>query len=57
MQTFINLSIVFCLYTALHNQRSILSNFLVFHISGGIFLKPAAFLLLIFSVLYQDFPL
>ena len=44
---FIYFSIVFCLYTALHDQRSMSSNFLVFNISGGILLRPVAFLLLI----------
>ena len=34
----------FGLYTALHNWRSIsTSNFLVFHTSGGILLRPATF--------------
>ena len=41
-------SIVFCLYTALHYRRSTSSNFFVFHTSGGISLRPATFLLLIF---------
>ena len=48
MHLFVHFFIVFCSYTTLHNQRSMLSNFLVFHITGGILLRPAAFLLLIF---------
>ena len=48
MKPFVHFSLVFCLYIALHNQRSTSSNFLVFHISGGISSGPAAFLLLFF---------
>ena len=47
-QPFVYFSIIFCLYAELHNQRSMLSNDLVFHISRGISMRPAAFLLLIF---------
>ena len=36
MQPFTDFFLVFWLYTVLHNQRSISSNFLVFHTSGGI---------------------
>ena len=42
------LFLMFCLYTTLHNRRSMSSNFLVFRSSGGISLWQAAFLLLIF---------
>ena len=49
MQHFLHFSVVFCLYTALHNQKSISSNFLVF--PQEISLRPATFLLLILSVL------
>ena len=48
MQFFVHFIIVLCLYTLLHNQRSLLLNFLVFHTFVGISLKPTAFLLLIF---------
>ena len=37
---------MFCLLTALHHQRSMSSNFLVFYTSSGISSRPAAFLLL-----------
>ena len=53
MQTFIHSSIVCYLYTLLHNQSSMSSNFLVDDISGGggrgSLLRPAAFQLLILS--------
>ena len=44
IQPFVHLSIVFWLYTVLQNQSSSSLNFLVFHTSGGILLKLAAFL-------------
>ena len=53
MQSYVHLSIVFWLYTVLQYRSSRSSNFLVFHTSGGISLSPAAFLFLIFFVLYQ----
>ena len=42
------LFIVFCLYTALYNRRNISSNFLVFHTSGCISSRSAAFLFLFY---------
>ena len=48
MQPFFYYSIVFCLYTALQNQISKLSNFLVFRTSVDVLLRLAAFSLLIF---------
>ena len=48
MHPFVHLSIVFWLYTALQCRRSMSSNSLVFHTSGGILSSPAAFLFLIF---------
>ena len=36
MQAFVYFYIVFCLYIALYNPRSILLNFFVFHTSGDI---------------------
>ena len=48
MQSFIHLSIVFLLYTALLNQSRKSSNFLVFHISCDILSRSTALLLLIF---------
>ena len=48
MQSFVYLSIVFWLYTALQYWSSMSSNSLVFHTSGDISLSPAAFLFLIF---------
>ena len=44
IQPFIYFSIVFFSYIMLHNQRSMLLNFLVFDVLGGISLKSAAFL-------------
>ena len=48
MQSFVHLSIMYWLYTALQYQSSMLSNFLVLHTSASISSKPAAFLFLIF---------
>ena len=48
MHPFVHLSIVFWLYSAIQCWRSMSSNFLVFHIPGGISSSPAAFLFLIF---------
>ena len=48
MQPFVHLYIVLWLYTALLYRGSKSSNFLVFHISGSISLRSAAFLFLIF---------
>ena len=48
MQPFIHFSILFHLHT-LHNWRSMYSNFLIFYTWGGILLRAADFLLLIFS--------
>ena len=45
------LSTVFSLCIFLHNQRSISSNSLVFHTSGGISLRLVVFLLLIFFII------
>ena len=55
MQTLVHFSIEFCLYTVLHNSRSKLSNFLVFHASGSISSMPAAFLRLIFQYFVNIF--
>ena len=51
IKPFVHFSIVFRLYTALHNQRNISTNFLVFHNRAGISSKPAAFLIYFFSEL------
>ena len=48
MHPFIHLSIGFWLYMAIQCWSRTLSNFLVFHTSGGISSSPAAFLFLIF---------
>ena len=48
MQPYVNLSIVFCLYTALQYRSSMSLNFLVFHTLGGISSRPATSLFLIF---------
>ena len=48
MHLFVHLSIVFWLYMALQYWSSKLSDFLVFHTSGGISSRLAVFLLLIF---------
>ena len=48
MQTFVHLWIIFHLYTALQNRRSMSSNSPVFHSFGGISSKPEALLFLIF---------
>ena len=48
MQPFVHQSIVFWSYAALQCRSSMPSNSLVFHTSGGISSRPAAFLLLIF---------
>ena len=45
MQPFIHFFIVFCLYTVLHNSRSMLSNFFGFHTSGVILSRLSTFLL------------
>ena len=47
MQPFVHLSIVFWLYTALQYRSSSSSNFLVYHTSSDISLRPVAFLFLI----------
>ena len=47
-QPFIYFSVVFCLYSALPNRWSMLSNFLVFQISGDISLRSSTFRLLFF---------
>ena len=49
MQPFVNLPIMFWLYTALQYWISMSLNFHVFHTSGGISSRPAAFLFLIFD--------
>ena len=49
MQPFVHLSMLFWLYTALQYLSSMSSNFFVFHTSGGISSRPAAFLFLIFE--------
>ena len=48
MQPFVCFSVVFCLYTMLHNQRSMSSNTLIVYSWGCISSRPAAFLLVIF---------
>ena len=48
MHPFVHLSIVFWLYKALQCRKSMSSNSLIFHTSGGISSSPAAFLFLIF---------
>ena len=48
IQPFTHFSILFCLYIVLHNRSSMSSNFLIFYTSGGISLRPTAFLILIF---------
>ena len=48
MRPFVHSSIVFCLLTILHNQRSMSSNLFVFQTWGAISSKPAVFLFLIF---------
>ena len=48
MHLFIHLSTGFWLYVALQCRRSMSSNSLIFHTSGGISSSPAAFLFLIF---------
>ena len=45
IQLFVHFALVFCFLTVLHNRRSISSNILVFHSSGNISSKSAAFLL------------
>ena len=45
-------SIIFCLYTAFHNCRSMSSTF-IFHISGRISFTPVAFLSVTFPVQHQ----
>ena len=47
VEPFVHFSLVFCLYTALHNRRRMSSTFLVLHTSGDISWGPVAFLLLI----------
>ena len=44
---FVHLSIMFLLYTALHDQRSKSSHFFVFHTSESISSRPATFLRLV----------
>ena len=48
---FFHFSFMFCLYTMLHNLRSMLKNFFVFHTSESILSRPTVFLQLIFQVL------
>ena len=48
MQPFVHFSIMFSLYMVLQNRNSKSSNFLIFHISGGISSRPASFSFLIF---------
>ena len=47
VQAFVYFSTMFCLYTAFHNWRSLLSDFLDFSTWGGILSSPADFLILI----------
>ena len=50
-------SLLFCLYTALHNWRSESSTFLVFHTSRDILLRPATFLILMYSEMHLILPI
>ena len=53
MQTFIQFSIVFSLYIALYNRRSMSPNFLIFNTLGGILSRHAVFLsFLLFLYIY-----